>query len=602
MKIESITTKNFMQIKSVHIDVSAPGVHLFCGPNESGKSSLKEAIRIAFIGKSPRVTHKKDHGMLVTDGNRKGRIGLKFRHQPGSELLEMHRNVDSENAVFPADFRFDDLSVACLNLALQAESFADSKEDDRRKLLNELLEIKLSSGKVVDMLKEDYKVQDSFAKHVQPLLRAGFEAAHKDAKLRKTNSRASWEANTGKNWGDEKVKTWEPPEDGDLVVVSPEALEASSKLMREFDSQLGALQTERGKVQATGDARARLLAERDTCEQLKKDRMKLKATRTGAVVDAQELDATVDDIQQRLALMTSAAQVLSCPNCDHKFNLREGELVPIDLEAVDTGAGDSPNEADLRKRLAAKKAELEAKQRLVAECDGKIAKANDADKRIAAIDVELTAMGETSDLDTLQGQITQLQLERANASVEHGKLTAANSQAAARETRIANAKKAVDDYFEWDKVVTALAPDGIPATLLLDQIKPLNKRLEESAALAGWPRVQLNASMELVRDTPKEKRPYALLSESAKWRAAALMADAIASMSDLRILVLDRMDVLTAGEERAKCMRWVAKLAESEFHTVFVFATMAKPPKSEDVSGAHVHWMPDLVANQSTDK
>jgi hypothetical protein len=602
MKIESITTKNFMRLKSVHVDVSAPGVHLFCGPNESGKSSLKEAVRIALIGKSPRVTHKKDHGLLVTDGNRKGRVALKFRHQPGSELLEMHRNVDSENAVFPSDFRFDDLSVACLNFALQAESFAEAKEEDRRKLLNELLEIKMGSEKVIALLKQKYDIPESFCRHVQPLLRAGFEAAHKDAKLRKSNARTAWETATNENWGDEKVKTWAPAEDGDLVVVTPEELQASASQLQEFDAQLEALLTERGKLQATGDARARLLAERDETEQMKGQLRSFKAKRTGAVVDMQELDATIEDIQQRLALMANAAQVLSCPNCDHKFHLRQGELVPVDLEAMDIGAGDAPNEGQQRSILATKRAERATKQTLVLEMDGKIAKAAGAEARLTAIDAEIATMGESTDLDALQAKITQVQSDRANASVAHSKLTAAHALTAATEQKIASAKKAVADYFEWDKVVTALAPDGIPATLLLEQIKPINERLEYSAALAGWPRVQLNANMELVRDTPEEKRPYALLSESAKWRATALMADAISSMSEMRILVLDRMDVLTAGEERAKCMRWVSALAEKDYHTILVFATMAKTPKSDDVSGAHVHWMPELVTNQSTDK
>lgn len=602
MKINSITTRNFMRLKSVHVDTSAAGVHLFCGPNESGKSSLKESVRIALIGTSPRVKHKKDHALLVTDGQRKGRVALKYQHEDGAEVISMHRNVDSENAVFPTDFRFDEFSVSCLNFALQIQSFADAKDEERRKLLNELFEIRMPAEKVVALLKGQYKVQESFVKHVQPLLRAGFEAAHKDAKQKMSNARGAWETATGENWGSEKVKTWVPPEDSDLVVIPPETLAKSTEYLNQIDRELERNLTEQGKLQAAGDARARLLVERDTCEQLKKDRKQFKAQRMSAVMDCQEHQSNIEDLQGRITLIRDAHKVLSCPNCDHKFHLREGELVPVDLEALDIGTGDTVNGPDLEKQLAVARNSLATRQRDIANADVSIERANNADARIAEIDAEVAKLAEGGDLDMLKAAIDSLRQDRANSTVEHGKLVAANAQSAQRTTRIAAAEKAKNDYSEWEKCVDALAPDGIPATLLLEQIAPINKRLEESAALAGWPRVQLNAQMELVRDSKEEKRSYALLSESAQWRAAALMADAIASLSGMKILVLDRMDVLTAGDDRAQCMKWLKSLAESDFHTIFVFATMKVKPSSDSVYGAQVHWMPDVISNQSTDK
>jgi antitoxin (DNA-binding transcriptional repressor) of toxin-antitoxin stability system len=53
-------------------------------------------------------------------------------------------------------------------------------------------------------------------------------------------------------------------------------------------------------------------------------------------------------------------------------------------------------------------------------------------------------------------------------------------------------------------------------------------------------RVAIGTEMEITADG----RPYALLSESEKWRTDCLLALAVAKLSGLKIALLDRFDVL----------------------------------------------------------
>ncbi|MGK9630576.1 hypothetical protein O6383_24315, partial [Salmonella enterica subsp. enterica] len=82
------------------------------------------------------------------------------------------------------------------------------------------------------------------------------------------------------------------------------------------------------------------------------------------------------------------------------------------------------------------------------------------------------------------------------------------------------------------EIADALSPDGIPGEMLAEALGPMNARLGASAVAAGWSIPQITADMEITGDG----RPYALLSESEKWRADAMIAEAVSYLSGLRLL------------------------------------------------------------------
>ena len=71
MKINRITVTDFQILKHVEIEATTPAL-LICGPNSQGKSSIGDAIRLALVGESTRVEHKKDWSKLVRVGAPKG--------------------------------------------------------------------------------------------------------------------------------------------------------------------------------------------------------------------------------------------------------------------------------------------------------------------------------------------------------------------------------------------------------------------------------------------------------------------------------------------------------------------------------------------------
>lgn len=75
-------------------------------------------------------------------------------------------------------------------------------------------------------------------------------------------------------------------------------------------------------------------------------------------------------------------------------------------------------------------------------------------------------------------------------------------------------------------------------------------------------------------------RLYGLCSESEKWRADAMITEAISNLSGLRMMVLDRMDVLEPAD-RTSLIVWMDILVEDlqALDTCIVMATLKEPPK-----------------------
>jgi hypothetical protein len=131
------------------------------------------------------------------------------------------------------------------------------------------------------------------------------------------------------------------------------------------------------------------------------------------------------------------------------------------------------------------------------------------------------------------------------------------------------------DVVAWEALAEALGPSGIPAELLAEALGPINDRLAATANMTEWFRVGIETDMTI---TAGPGRTYALLSESEKWRADAMIAEAITHLTGLRLLVLDRADVLI-GAERDRLFWWLDDLAaDGAIDTALVFMSLKAPP------------------------
>lgn len=95
------------------------------------------------------------------------------------------------------------------------------------------------------------------------------------------------------------------------------------------------------------------------------------------------------------------------------------------------------------------------------------------------------------------------------------------------------------------------------------------------AGLAKWKPVQILDDMSV----NVGGRAYGLVSESAKWRADTLLALAIAQISQLRFVVLDRFDVLDLPG-RGQLLGLLVELARMKaMDTMIMCGTMKAIPK-----------------------
>lgn len=131
--------------------------------------------------------------------------------------------------------------------------------------------------------------------------------------------------------------------------------------------------------------------------------------------------------------------------------------------------------------------------------------------------------------------------------------------------------------------------DGIQARFVAQAIEPFNKRLAEIAEEIGWQPVMVGGDMTIRR---ADQCVYPLLSESAQWRADAMLQVVIAEYARCRWIIMDRMDVL-APPDRPRFLIWISQYGLSNDYesTTLVFATLKERPNLESLPGIQAHWV-----------
>jgi hypothetical protein len=111
-----------------------------------------------------------------------------------------------------------------------------------------------------------------------------------------------------------------------------------------------------------------------------------------------------------------------------------------------------------------------------------------------------------------------------------------------------------------------------------------------AARLARWQPVAITNDMVLTYGG----RAYGLLSESERWRVDAVVALAIAQLSELRLVMLDRFDVLDLPS-RTQLIRMLMELAKLEtIDTVIVCGTLKEPPLFK-TAAVSAYWIENGV-------
>lgn len=557
MRIESIYIENFQGLRHANLTLSAP-ITMVCGLNGAGKSSLKEAVGLA-LGEAARISLKKDYAKLVTEGEKK------------SQIIIGHDGVASSISLPNGKMERTDVSgQEYLPFVLNPDAFAKLDDKGRRSLLFALTKSSAKPEVAVEKLLARGADLDK-AEKIKPLLRSGFNAAMEQSKTYTSESRGAWKALTGEAYGSDKAEGWMVTipalADGTPEVSQDDLIQAQAehaKAVEEIgkgDQHLGGL---RAKREATDSMATRKTEIEEVYLQLYRRQTKLATTNTGL----EEWKTKIVEAQQKVEAHSGESSC-DCPGC--------GVKLKVVGKGIELFKGKT---ADLNKQAAAKLG---------------LQQANDAYNlllRTQANDLKAVAESEQAgrDLDAMiatTGEIiTDAMIQRVvdAINVQRNLRDAAAAKVEAMRERldlIVNAEKKAEqaaqyheDVKAWTLIAAALAPDGIPGEILAGALKPINSSLAKLSTIAGWPVVSIGADMAITA----AGRLYTLLSESERWRCDALIGLAIAIASGLRLVLLDRFDVLIT-KARSQLLALLLSLAKSgEIETAIICGSLKEKP------------------------
>lgn len=592
--LTKLNIEGFLRVPYAAIDLTGAAIHAFYGLNEHGKSSIAEAVRFVYRGLSPRVSRKGDFEMLVTDGKRGGSVELVAND------TSIRRNIKNGALTSRADMNFDDLHV---DIQLGALPFGLADENKLRPLLLDLFKAKADEKIVYERLVAK-GVNDDVLKLALPLIKkVGFSTAHDQAKAKKSEATGAWRNITGESYGHVKAETWKP----DLLDVPAPSDEQIDKMSAEVDrlaamrdSYQIALTAARTTLQLAGtvsdgttveDAQSALAVAED---QLRECQEQIDATVERYKQAIEQDEERLRTTERALIDAKNSATQLTCPCCQAAVQIVMVDREPVLERAVNERAG-ATNVA------AAASAVNMARQALQARKQGRettMAGLNQARGQAQdAVQQERNTLDNAKRLQHLP-KVTQAELEELQSELELVNGPLANAKSLLDEMQLKrkhigdaredekNAKEQHRLAQQWALVEEACGPtsSGIPAELVGRITEPMNEAIKQIADLWGQYSVIITPDMQVQSDTG---RAYALMSESARWRADAMIQLALAQLTTLKVVVIDRFDVALA---RSMFFDMLSQYTETNPDvTVLAFGTLKNtPPPFPGVKFHHV--------------
>ena len=597
MRIKSLHIENFLGAASVSVETTAP-VQLFCGANAAGKSSVRDAVALALTGDLGRVGLKKEAAQLITDGADGASVEIVDADGDAYAV-----SISKAGRMTVGQKREADPATA---YAIDGQRFAALDDTARRQILIDLVGVKMDPASVRDRLiarvwaghkpsAEDLKKLD----RIQPLLRSGFDAGAKEAKAQATTAKGAWRGVTGETYGSEKAKTWRAA----VPAYDAAALNEALTQVKHADAALESWQREVGSLEREEQHRAKLRTQlpplQEHAAKLPRLQAKLDADEAGLrdAEDQLERAAAAAGAGPRVGLVHELAAGLHwalqfAPDGDERHGYGIGALGMYEREHGPLSA-DGEGDPEARARLPELTAQRDLMVRAVANAQRDLQAARDAKTQADAIVAELAETFDAAALANAREQIAAIKTKRADEQAKADRMRSLKNAADAAEAKTRDAAQHAADVATWDAIGDALSPDGILADILAAALGPVNDRLAQHAADTGWPTVVIGADMAITADG----RQVWLLSESERWRVDAMLAECIAHLSGLRLLVLDRMDVLDLPA-RGELLGWLDTLADlGELDTALVFATLKAMPSNLPAT-IDAHWLQaGVVAN-----
>lgn len=575
MRIKSFAVHNFLGVQDAAAELTAP-ITLIAGPNESGKSSLQEAIRLALLGQFRRVEKKGDLPACIHRGNKRATISVTTAISDDTEETVNIGITPTASSNVPTEKNAELRLLAVWD----TEHLTALDPTALRRALFSLANVDLSIDRIIGMA-SDAGMDDRTVEEIRPYLKAGFPAATQEARQRAQEARAVWKSITGDVYGTQKAEVWAPPipamPPGDSVADMEISFRGLAKRVAELEA----------KLQGAANAETSLKAYREQVAMLESDLATI-APQDGLISGlSEEITALTTEIvsaEHEVREWTPRGEAAEpdaeCPACGVALTIQNGRVTEFE-SGMDTG---NPE------KLAAAQQSLAALRAAHQKAHDALQRAKDKQRQRDKAEANLNALrlnppAETPDFDPIEVRATRDALVSQQVTIS-GQIQERRAVEAARkaiERKVTEAQVAHQDVIRWLRAEELCGPDGLPAKILGRAIHPLNAVLQRSSQLSGWPAIEIAPTIEILY----RGFPLALCSESAKWRANAMLVHALAELHGVKTIMLDRMDVLQTSA-RLEFIKWAQAIHADKGIQFLVFATLKEPPK---VAGVEAYWM-----------
>lgn len=544
MKITRIEVANILGLHRADLDINTP-ILMVLGSNEAGKSSLRDAVSMAILGDPSRlkIKNKGELVQLMHGDAKKGRVTL----LAGEELIGQYTLPKGEHEAQEIP------SAEFLPYVVNPKLTASLDDKSLRSMLFSLTRCK-TNPELIKKLLLDRGAREELVEEVKPMLRAGFPSASKDAAERATQAKGAFRALTGDNWGSNQSEGWELeiPDAPEMPDVSPEAIDAviaqHTTMAAEVEKGVKFIAGLEGKIEQASTYSARHAELTEAAGLLKRAQAKLESDQS----TLEELEATLAPTIQRLQEMQAGVVPVACPCCAELLRITGQKLEKFEGLQADTKAT-----TDLALDVNRSKSAVDMLKRTIANDIAAVTTAENAAKDLKALETAGVPEIKPNSLEGSTEKLNQCRIKADQLRAKVETMKQRQEMIAGAEETTAKARKYHAEVIDWLLIADALKPDGIPAEILGNALKPVNDSLAILSRISGWKKVEISSDMAITADG----RIYGLMSESAQWRIDTLLAAMISQISELKFIMLDRFDVLD-GQGRKQLIGMLRTLTD----------------------------------------
>ncbi len=490
----AIAIENYRGIKAAAFNLE--GIVMIAAKNAAGKSAVAQASAAVLTGTPipiPGVL-KTMAGMLVRMGAASGFAQLDCEHGTA--------RVDWPKASMKSKGDMPNVSAIVAGI----ESLPRMEQKQRAERLIEILNAHPTKEDVRKRLARE-GISEQIADNVwQTVEKQGWDGAHAQAKETGARLKGQWEAVTGKRYGSRIAENFVPDEwDQELASESEESLTA--KLTDARDTLDGMI-----AVVAVDDS------ERAKLEEIAAALPEKRAAHAAATAAFADAVSERDKIAAHIRSMRdpSAQAHQECPHCAGSLSVFGGKVVAA------TAVSEHEKSAwdEVHSRYAVQK---DLCERLLSERGNAISELKSslmAHERLASI---------------ANANSSQEQVEKARQAV---RLATSRLSAFTSKTR---ADRLQSSILQNGAIVSTLDTSGVRQDALIDAagrfvaayVKPL-------IDASGWEQIEIQPDLALFYGG----RPWALLSESERYRVCVAMQVAVAVKQKSEALIIDAADIL----------------------------------------------------------